>query len=101
MVSGTITPDHYVVDRETGALLDEFIAQQESAVFYDAENNGTQHVDLSEEQGAARVLTDAELDRLRVTGLRVEAFFGSPQDVEWCIRGDELLLLQSRPITTL
>jgi pyruvate,water dikinase len=33
--------------------------------------------------------------------LRLEVFFRSPQDVEWCIRGAELLVLQSRPITTL
>jgi pyruvate, water dikinase len=101
IVSGMITPDHYVVDRETGEILDEFIAQQEAAVFYDAENGGTRHVELSEVQGAARVLTNEELHELRTTGLRVEAFFGAPQDVEWCIRGKELLLLQSRPITTL
>jgi len=34
-------------------------------------------------------------------GLRVEAFFGAPQDIEWSFRNDELLLLQSRPVTTL
>ncbi len=38
---------------------------------------------------------------LRTTGLRVEAFLGGPQDIEWSFRGGELLLLQSRPITTL
>ena len=48
-----------------------------------------------------RVLSDAELKTLHDIGLRLETFFGSPQDVEWCIRGGELLVLQSRPITTL
>ena len=48
-----------------------------------------------------RVLAESELNHLRQLGVRLEAFFGSPQDVEWCIRGGELLLLQSRPITTL
>ena len=50
---------------------------------------------------AAGVLSDQELDGLRTLGLRLEAFFGFPQDVEWCSRASELLLLQSRPITTL
>ena len=79
VVSGLITPNHYVIDRNSGSLVREFIP----------------------EQSAARVLSHAQLNRLRDLGLRLEEFFGAPQDVEWCIRGNELLLLQSRPITTL
>jgi len=101
VVSGEITPDHYVLDRDSGALVDELIAVQSSAVMYDVERGGTLHVELSEDDGGARVLTDAQLQELRRTGLRVEEFFGAPQDIEWSYRGDELLLLQSRPITTL
>jgi pyruvate, water dikinase len=101
IVSGMITPDHYVVDRESGDVLDEFIAHQEAAVFYDAEKGGTRHVELAEEEGGARVLSDGELRQLRATGLQIESFFGAPQDVEWAYKEDQLLLLQSRPITTL
>ena len=101
IVSGMITPDHYVIDRESGSLLDEFVAVQDQAVFHDPERGGTRHVELPEEQGAERVLTNDELQQLRTVGLRLERFFGSAQDIEWSIRGGELLLLQSRPITTL
>ena len=79
IVSGEITPDHYVVSRDDGAIVDEFIPDDRRD----------------------RVLSESELNRLREFGLRLEVFFGSPQDVEWCIRGPELLVLQSRPITTL
>ena len=79
IVSGEITPDHYVLSRDAGAVVDVFVPDEERG----------------------RALSDSELDGLRTMGLRLEAFFGSPQDVEWCIRGDELLVLQSRPITTL
>lgn len=79
IVSGEITPDHYVVSREDGRVVDEFIPNTETA----------------------RVLMEPDLKRLRELGLRLEDFFGSPQDVEWCIRREDLLLLQSRPITTL
>jgi len=34
-------------------------------------------------------------------GVRLEALFGSPQDIEWCLREGELFILQSRPITNL
>jgi len=79
IVSGEITPDHYVVLREDAALVEEFIPDEVKG----------------------RVLGGATLKHLRDLGMRLEDFFGSPQDVEWCIRGRELLLLQSRPITTL
>jgi pyruvate,water dikinase len=79
IVSGEVTPDHYVVRRADGSLVEAFTPDEERG----------------------RVLNDSELNRLRGLGMRLEEFFGSPQDVEWCMRGGELLLLQSRPITTL
>jgi pyruvate,water dikinase len=101
IVSGMITPDHYVVDREDGSLVREFIATQRVAVVHDVPAGGTTHKELSDEEGSARVLSEVQLNALREMGLRLEAFFGAPQDVEWCIRDRDLLLLQSRPITTL
>jgi pyruvate,water dikinase len=101
IVSGELTPDHYVVERETGTIVEEFIAVQSTAVMFDPEQDGTRHVELADGHGGARVLDDGQLQRVRAMGLRVEAFFGAPQDIEWSFRDDELLLLQSRPITTL
>jgi pyruvate,water dikinase len=101
IVSGLLTPDHYVVAREDGSIVNEFVALQPVALMYDAVAGGTAEVELPEEKASARVLSNQELNGLRELGLRLEAYFGKPQDVEWCIRGEELLLLQSRPITTL
>jgi pyruvate,water dikinase len=101
IVSGEITPDHYVLERDSGAVVEEYIAVQPMAVMYDSHAEGTRHIELPEAQGAARVLDDEQLGRVRSMGLRVEAFLGAPQDIEWSFRNDELLLLQSRPITTL
>src|SRR3954447_3563288 len=47
------------------------------------------------------VLTDAQVLRLATLGRRIEAHFGRPQDIEWCLADDEFLLVQSRPVTTL
>jgi pyruvate,water dikinase len=99
VVSGMITPDHYVMDRDSGELVREHIAPQRVAIVHD-ENGGTRQVQLDEVLGNARVLSDGHLARLLALGLQLEDYFGSPQDVEWCIAGDEVFLLQSRPITT-
>jgi phosphoenolpyruvate synthase/pyruvate phosphate dikinase len=47
------------------------------------------------------VLTDAQIVRLEELGRRIEAHFGSPQDIEWCLDDDGFHIVQSRPITTL
>jgi pyruvate,water dikinase len=100
IVSGLITPDQYVINRSDGSLVREFVAPQLTAIVYD-EEGGTKEIDLAEEQGAARVLTWRELNCLIALGLRAEQLFGAPQDIEWCIRNNEIFLLQSRPITSL
>jgi pyruvate,water dikinase len=48
-----------------------------------------------------RALTDAQIVRLAQLGRRIEAHFGRPQDIEWCLFDDEFQIVQSRPITTL
>ena len=79
IVSGQVTPDHYALSRDNGVIVTEFIPDEKRG----------------------RLLSELELKGLLDIGLRLESFFGSPQDVEWCLRGSELLVLQSRPITTL
>jgi pyruvate,water dikinase len=101
IVSGMLTPDHYVIDRDSGSVVREFVANQPMALVYDPKSGQTVERALPEAQGASRVLSSEELHTLREAGLRLESLFGSPQDVEWCIQGSDLLLLQSRPITTL
>ena len=48
-----------------------------------------------------RSLTDAQAVRLAELGRRIEAHFGRPQDIEWCLVDDDFHIVQSRPITTL
>jgi pyruvate,water dikinase len=48
-----------------------------------------------------RALSDAQVVRLAQLGRRVEAHFGRPQDIEWCLVDDGFEIVQSRPITTL
>lgn len=75
VVSGEVTPDHYVVSR-SGEVKREVLP-----------NGG--------------VLTGRNLGDLVELGARLEEHFGRHQDVEWAIASDEIFLLQSRPITTL
>ncbi len=53
------------------------------------------------ERQGRQVLTDAQIVRLARLGRQIEAHFGQPQDIEWCLVDGELHIVQSRPITTL
>jgi len=75
VVSGEVTPDHYSLDRK-GKLKRQKIVDE-------------------------RVLTDEELLKLGELGRRLEDKHGVAQDIEWAIVGEEIFLLQSRPVTTM
>ena len=55
----------------------------------------------SSKQQERPTLTDAQVMRLAQLGRRIEAHFGRPQDIEWCLVDDDFQIVQSRPITTL
>ncbi|MFZ0015478.1 MAG: PEP/pyruvate-binding domain-containing protein [Acidimicrobiia bacterium] len=98
LVSGLITPDNYVTRRD-GRLKRSRVARQDRMIVRDPEG-GTLTVDLDEDMAVARVLDDTEIARLAEIGVQLESAFGSPQDIEWAFEGEELFVLQSRPITT-
>ena len=62
---------------------------------------GTQEQPIEPAQQEQPALTDAQVVRLAQLGRRIEAHFGCPQDIEWCLVDDGFQIVQSRPITTL
>ena len=101
VVSGSVTPDNYVVDRETGDLQTKTVAEKKVMHVRDDDTGKTVEREVPADKQNEQVLTDDELEELRETGEMIEEYYGSPQDVEWAIYDDELYLLQSRPITTI
>ena len=101
VVSGTVSPDHYVIDPETGTVLEETIADKKQRMVKDSDTGETALESVPEANRTARVVTDAEINRLVELGRQVEEHYGKPQDVEWAIVDGEVFMLQSRPITTI
>ncbi len=97
VVGALVQPDTLVVDRRTGAVRNAVIADKQTEI-----QPGT-HAQrpVPDDRRRKPSLTNAQVDDLRQLGLRVEAQYGSPQDLEWAIAGGQLFLLQSRTITTL
>ena len=57
--------------------------------------------EIAEPAASQPALTDEEAARVAELARRAERHFGRPQDIEWAMRGGEIFLLQSRPITSL
>jgi pyruvate,water dikinase len=101
VVSGSVSPDNYVVDRRTGEVLDATIADKKTMMEKDPETGETTEREVDPERREARVLGSEEIARLIELGETAEDHYDKPQDVEWAIVDDEVFMLQSRPITTI
>jgi pyruvate, water dikinase len=100
IVSGTITPDHYKIDRDTFEIRFKFLAPK--TIMYTRDCCcGICEVPVPEEWKKTPVLNENELCHLVQMADLVEHHFGSPQDIEWGAEDSIFYLLQSRPITTL
>ncbi|MEY9842336.1 rifamycin-inactivating phosphotransferase [Streptacidiphilus sp. EB103A] len=98
LVSGLVNPDVFKV--RDGEVVAKAIAAKQRAV-HALPAGGTQEVTVDPQRQGQPTLTDAQVVRLVQLGRRIEAHFGRPQDIEWCLVDDEFQIVQSRPITTL
>ncbi|MEM7112687.1 MAG: phosphoenolpyruvate synthase [Chloroflexota bacterium] len=100
LVSGLVSPDNYRIDKRDMTIIERQIADKQIAI-YPEKTGGVRQVDLADAQRTQTVLTDQQIIALAKLGTRIEAHYGTPQDIEWAIVGEQLYLLQARPITSL
>lgn len=100
IVSGTVTPDQYILDRDTGELLEQSIETKTQQVVRDPETGASVTEPVPSERQDVAVLSEEELADLHELAAGIHEHHGDAQDVEWAILDGEVYLLQSRPITT-
>jgi len=98
LVSGLVNPDVYQV--RDGAVVARAVATKRLAI-HASPAGGTQEQAIEPERQDQPALTEAQVVRLAQLGRQIEAHFGRPQDIEWCLVDDDFQIVQSRPITTL
>ncbi len=117
VVSGSVSPDNYVIDRETDTVEETTIADKKTMYVRDEDTGETVEREVPDDRREQQVLAEPEIEQLIELGERVEDHYGEPQDVEWAITGTvgaegsetggtesstgEVFMLQSRPITTI
>lgn len=100
VVSGSVSPDRYVVGKDGLAIEKREVRHKEIEVVA-AANAGTITRELAPNEAERAVLSDEEVRQVAALGIRIEAHYGAPQDTEWAIDADgEIWMLQSRPVTS-
>lgn len=99
LVQGMITPDSFVVDKDSlGIKNKEVHAQETMLIFQDGENK---EVSVPEDKKGEQAISDEQAKSLSELGIKIENHYSSPQDIEWALEKGNLYILQSRPVTTL
>src|SRR5437588_131704 len=98
LVSGLVNADVYKV--RDGEVVAKAVGTKQLAI-YASTGGGIREQAIEPERQEQPALTDAQVVRLAQLGRRIEAHFGRPQDIEWCLVDDDFQIVQSRPITTL
>src|SRR5574340_96060 len=98
LVSGRVEPDQYIVDAAAEKIVKVSLGTKVGLLRGQA-GGGT--VWEENPRAAEQALSDERILDLMRLGKRVEALYGTPQDIEWALTGDTFVLLQSRPVTSL
>ena len=99
IVSGTITPDNYVISQSL-ELKSKTIEDKKIAIRRNSAGE-TKTIELQPERSKHQVLTQYELQKLAGFAIKLEDHYQKPQDIEFAIEGEDLYIVQTRPITTI
>jgi len=100
IVSGTVTPDTYIVKKKDLSIHNKIVGKQSEYMIRN-EEGGSLRLEVPEARKAAQKITDKKIVEIAEAGNLIEKHYGKPMDVEWAIEDDVLYILQARPVTTL
>lgn len=107
IVSGQVTPDAYVVEKEPRRIIDTNISTQTRGLYRSTDSRqvagaeGNEWKDIPEPKASSQVLSNKQVLELSELILKIEKHYGFPCDIEWAFEKETFYITQSRPITTL
>jgi pyruvate,water dikinase len=105
VVSGAVTPDRWVVDKNTLEIHESIISPGKNIEYIiDKDRKCCRKIEVIPERSNTPCLTNEEVIELAKMGKFIEQHFGSAQDIEWAVDNEEsfpdnIYILQSRPET--
>lgn len=99
VVSGTVTPDNYVVDKNTMKIVHKMVTKKPIELIR-LPSGGTIEQKVAPDQVNKPALTDAQIIELAGYAKEIEKHYGCYMDMEWSLdQNDKLWLVQARPET--
>ncbi len=99
IVSGTVTPDTYIVKKKDKSIHNKIIGKQHEYMIRN-DDGGSLRIEVPEEKKAVQKIPDDHIIEVAEAGITIEDHYKFPMDVEWAIEDDVLYILQARPVTT-
>ena len=99
IVSGQITPDSYIVEKNNFKIIENKINEQAKKL--ERTSKGNEWIDIPKTIEEKQKLSGKEIIELSKLIIRIENHYGFPVDIEWAKEKGKFYILQSRPITTL
>ncbi|MEK9161459.1 MAG: PEP/pyruvate-binding domain-containing protein, partial [Patescibacteria group bacterium] len=101
IVSGQITPDSYVFEKQLRRIIDKNISVQERGIYRKLKDGGNEWQNIPPKKAQQQKLTDEQILELSELIIQIENHYGFPVDIEWAYENNRFYITQSRPITTL
>ena len=104
IVSGEVTPDLYIIDKERLAITDKKIGKQEWKLVRNPDGGGKEaniQVPLSRSSRTRQKISDEDIIHIAELGKQLEAHYQFPQDIEWAKENKNIYIVQTRPVTTI
>ena len=98
LVGGEVTPDTYVVDKQKMEIIKRRISTQ-TWKYVRGPEGGVVKEDMPHDLVKAQKISDARVQEIAEIGRQIEIHYEKPMDMEWCIEGDKVYIVQARPIT--
>jgi pyruvate,water dikinase len=99
IVGGKITPDTYIIHKDTKEIIDKNISQQEMMIIRSPK--GTKEIAVPNVLQEKQKFSDKNILKLAEMCQNIEKHYKKPQDIEWAFEKGKIYIVQSRPITTL
>jgi pyruvate,water dikinase len=98
LVDGSASPDRFLIHRETGKIVEKIVSRKETRLVT-LPQGGTALEEVPGEDRESPALNDDQVRQLVDYGLKLEDYFGQPQDIEWALdQQGQMIILQSRPL---
>lgn len=101
IVAGEVTPDTYIIEKATGQIIKQGIADKEIMIKGSPDGQGIVKESTPADLKSSSSLSENQLKELGELVIKIEQHYHSPQDIEWAFWNHQFYLLQSRPVTTI